>query len=180
MTLTRRIILTLGVILVFQLWLAMKSSPAQSLGPSLYELTDQSGYVEGCFDPCMCPIFFNPTLTGSFMLTAVSQGDGALFLVTEVEWQFAMGGETILVTGSGQYVIEGEQHQMVLDLFVGDAPLEQYDSGLVPLEGDLQGIVIAIAMNDFFCYDQVFYLDAVPAPVDETVSSWGSLKSIYR
>lgn len=178
---TRRIVLTLGVILAFPLGLALESSPAQILGPSLYELTDQSGYVEGCYDPCMCPIWFTPTLQGTFMLTLVSQGgDDAHFQATDVEWWFAMGQETILVTGSGNYNIEGEQHRMVLDLFVGDAPVEQFDSGLVALEGDLQMINIAIAMNDFYCYDQVFYVNAVPAPVKETISTWGSLKSTYR
>ena len=178
---TRRTFVTVGVLLTLTLSVALESSPAWALGPSLYELTDDGGYVEGCFDPCMCPIFMNLTLQGSFQLTSVSQEtDGAHFEVTAVDWQFVMGEEIIAVTGSGHYQIDSDQHRMVLDLLVGDGPEQQFDSGLVALESEVPGIFIAVALNGFYCYDYVFDIAAVPAPVEESTSSWGSLKSTFR
>ena len=176
-----RFLVPIGVLLALALCLALVPSPAWALGSSQYQLTDESGYIEGCFDPCMCPIFMNLTLQGSFQLAAASQdGEVALFEVTAIDWQFIRAEETISVIGSGQYTIDADQHQLVLDLQVGDAPAQQFDSGLVPLEGDFDGISIAVALNGFYCYDYVFALTAVPAPVEETASSWGSLKAIYR
>jgi hypothetical protein len=178
---TRRIFVTVGVLLTLTLSVALISSPTWALGPSLYELTDDGGYVEGCFDPCMCPIFMNLTLQGNFQLTSVfPEVDAAHFEVTAVDWQFTMGEEIITVTGSGHYQIDSDQHRMILDLIVGDGPAQQFDSGLVPLESEVPGIFIAVALNGFYCYDYVFDIAAVPAPVEESTSSWGSLKSTYR
>jgi hypothetical protein len=123
----------------------------------------------------------NPTLQGSFLLISVSQGeDGSLFEVIEVDWQFIQGDETILVTGSGLYQIDSEQHRLTLDLMVGDSPVQQFDSGLVLLQSEFPGIFIAVALNGFYCYDYVFDITALPAPVEVWSSSWGSLKSIFR
>ena len=178
---TLRFLVPIGVLLALALCLALLPSPAWALGSSQYQLTDESGYIEGCFDPCMCPIFMTLNLQGSFQLTAVSQdGEVALFEVAAIDWQYIRGEETIPVIGSGQYTIDGDQHQLILELQVGGEPAQQFDSGLVPLEGDVEGLSIAVALNGFYCYDYVFVVEAVPAPVEETMSSWGSLKSIYR
>ncbi len=170
-----------GLFLTINLWFTCFAPTTWALGPSLYKLTEESGYIEGCFDPCMCPIFWNPSLQGSFMLTAVDQGeDVALFEVFAIDWQFLQGEETISITGSGIYRIESGHHQLTLDLQVGGSPVQQYDSGLVPWQSEFPGIDISVAMNDFYCLDHVFVLKALPEPVENSVSSWGTLKSLYR
>ena len=177
----RPFFVTVGIILTVILWFALEPSSTWALGCSLYELTDESNYTEGCFDPCMCPIFSNFTLQGSFLLTSVSQGEGSShFGVLAVDWQFNQGKETIFVTGSGLYQIDSGHHRMTLNLLVGDAPVQQFDSGLVPLQSEFPVISIAVALNGFFCYDYVFDITASPAPVEQSSSSWGSLKSIFR
>jgi hypothetical protein len=178
---THRIFVTIVALLTITLLMALAPTPTWAQTSSLYKLTENSGYVEGCFDPCMCPIFWNPTLQGSFQLTAIPPDPGtAHFEVTAIDWQFIMGEEIITVTGSGHYQIESDQHRMILDLLVGDGPAQQFDSGLVPLESEVPGIFIAVALNGFYCYDYVFDIAAVPAPVEDAASSWGSLKSTYR
>jgi hypothetical protein len=170
-----------GIVLAFNFWFALDSSSSWATDYSLYELTDESMYLEGCYDPCDCLLMMNPTLQGSFLLNSVSQAeDGAFFEVLEVEWQFIQEDETILVTGSGLYQIDSGQHRLTLDLLVGAQPVRQFDSGLVPLQSEFPGISIAVALNGFYCYDNVFDITAVPAPVDLTSSSWGSLKSNFR
>jgi hypothetical protein len=91
-----------GIVLAFNFWFALDSSSFGATDCSLYELTDESMYLEGCYDPCDCLLMMNPTLQGSFLLNSVSQAeDGAFFEVLEVEWQFIQEDETIFVTGSG-------------------------------------------------------------------------------
>lgn len=177
----KRITVVTGVFLAINLWFAWFAPSTWALGSSQYKLTSNSSYIEGCYDPCMCPIWMNNSLQGSFMLTAVDQaGDVEVFEVGAIDWHFVREDETIAVTGSGYYWIDGDQHQLVLDLLVGDAAVDIYDSGLVARVSEFPGIIIAVAENGFFCYDHVFDLKAVPEPVGLSVSSWGSLKSIYR
>ena len=172
---------TTFALLTFALAVAFAPSPTWALGPSQYELTADSGYIEGCYDPCMCPIWWTPSLRGTFQLTVISQeDDGAQFEVTAIDWQFDMGEETTLVTGSGFYLFDGDQHQMVLDLQMNDGPVQQFDSSLIPVPSETPGIFIAVALNGFYCYDHVFDIDAIPAAVVESTSTWGSLKSIFR
>ena len=178
---TGHFLFPVGVILAVNLWFAFDTSAALALDPSMYELTDESNYIEGCYDPCDCLILLNPTLRGSFLLNSVSQGEGgSLFEVSDVDWQFIQGDETIFVTGSGLYQMDSGQHRLVLNLLVGNAPVQQFDSGLVPLQSEFPGIFIAVALNGFYCYDYVFDITALPAPVDLSSSSWGSLKSFFR
>ena len=94
--------------------------------------------------------------------------------------QFIQEDETIFVTGSGFYQIDSGQHRLTLDLLVGAEPVRQFDSGLVPLQSEIPGISIAVALNGFYCYDNVFDITARPAPVELTSSTWGSLKSNFR
>jgi hypothetical protein len=146
-----------------------------------YELESGSNYQEGCFEPCMCPIMMNETLEGTFLLESVSMGpDLCLFEVLDVEWQFVMGPDTFLVTGGGHYRIEGWQQQMVLDLRIGDGPVQTFDSGLVQAQAEFPDIAVAVALNGFFCYDFVFDILAEPAPVTRHASTWGELKALYR
>lgn len=168
------------VILATSLWWAWQVPAAWAFG-ALYRLETESHYIEGCYEPCMCPILMNQTLQGGFMLSPIRPGDdGSLFAVEAVAWQLQRGDETVAVTGSGQYRIDGELQRMSLDLRLGDAAVQHFDSGLVPLEVDAPAISIAVALNGFFCYDQVFAIAALPVPVELVHRTWGSLKSVYR
>jgi len=177
----RPFLLTVSAILTVNLWAAFESSATWALDPSLYELAAESTYIEGCYDPCDCLLLANQTLQGCFLLNSISEGvDDASFEVLAVDWQFTEGDETILVTGSGLYQVDSEQHRLTLDLLVGVSPVQRFDSGLVPLQGDFPGISIAVALNGFYCYDYVFDVTALPAPVGLSRSTWGSLKSVFR
>lgn len=177
----RNFVVLAGMFLTLNLWFACSAPSTWALGPSLYKLTEESGYIEGCYDPCMCPIFWNPTLQGTFMLTSVDPGEEiVLFEVWAIDWQFLRGEETVSVTGAGIYRIESDHHQLTLDLLVGGSDLQHFDSGLVPWQSELPGIDIAVAVNGFYCFDHVFQLRALPEPVGMSNSSWGNLKAIYR
>lgn len=177
----RRYLFIVSVLLAANLWLAFVSSPAWALDLTLYELTDESHHIEGCYSPCMCPLFLTNTLVGSFTLGPGSQeGDDALFEVWAIDWQFIQGDQTVGVTGSGLYRVGPQQHRLILDLVVAGAPVQQFDSGLVPVAGGFPGISIQVALNGFFCYDYVYSIAAQPAAVELTKSTWGSLKTNYR
>lgn len=163
------------------LCVAQAVSPSSTFGATDYELTDDSAYQEGCFEPCDCATFLFDTLEGTFLLRPVYQnGDSALFDVTQVEWQFIRDGETVPVTGSGLYRIEAGLQRMTLDLQIGADELRHFDSGLVPLAAEFPEIVIAVAVNGFYCFDYAFFIEAVPAPVSQECTTWGHLKSMYR
>lgn len=177
----RLFLFTAGTLFTVNLWLALDTSSTWALGSSLYELTDDSSYIDGCYDPCDCLISWNPTLQGDFLLSCDSQGEnGSYFEVSADDWQYLLEDETIFVTGSGFYQIEAGQHRLVLDLLVDGYPVRQFDSGLIPLQSEFPGISIAVAMNGFFCYDNVFDITALPALVERSRSSWGGLKSLFR
>ena len=48
-----------------------------------YRLGEDSDYIEGCFPPCLCPIWIVPELTGTFLLTPTGTTPGVR--------QFAVG-----------------------------------------------------------------------------------------
>ncbi len=147
----------------------------QNGGPSAvtvrYGLTERSTFQEGCWDPCACPITLEIPLRGTFDLTAT--GADPLFqhyAVSNVKWKILYAnstGTTTMreVTGQGTYKVGGEfavQQQMVLDLQIDGGPVQHFDSGLVVGGGGFPAIMITLTMNNMFCYDQVFRLDAVP------------------
>ena len=147
----------------------------------LYQLEETSGYEEGCFDPCMCPVWFNQTLRGTFLVEpAAAMDEFAVFDVTDVNLSYTQGDETIDVTGSGVYQRGTAQQRLELDLQRGDLPPQHFDSGLVPLTGVYPVIDIAVAVNGFFCYDYVFVIVAQAKAVNAPYETWGNLKATYR
>ena len=154
---------------------------ASAQDSSLYQLTEESQYIEGCFEPCMCPVYMTPSLSGSFQLNSLSQGaDVSLFEIFAIDWEFVLWEETLEVTGSGIFEVGSEQQQLILDLQVGDGPVQQFDSGLVTLQSEFPDISIAVALNDFYCYDYVFSISATQEAVGLSSSRWGTLKTYYR
>ena len=177
----RPFLFVIGVLLGSIPWIALDPSPAFALDSSLYQLTEDSQYIEGCFEPCMCPVFMTPSLSGSFLLNSLSQGaDVSLFEIFAIDWEFVLWDETMNVTGSGIYEVGSGQQQLILDLQVGDGPVQQFDSGLVTLQGEFPDISIAVALNGFYCYDYVFSIAAAQEIVELSSPGWGTLKSYYR
>jgi len=142
---------------------AQTSDPTQS---RLYRLSPTTTYEHGCFAPCMCPVLQSASVRGIFRLTHTGF-DGLFdhYAVTDLNWRVAVGTTVLIVTGSGTYKIGGEvarQHQLSLDLKVGDQPVEHYDSGLVVGGAGFPAIDIEISVHGRYCIDTVFDVHAKP------------------
>ena len=139
---------------------------------ALYVLGKGSEVVEGCFDPCQCPVRLADDLRGIF-LVAPLPAEPAPFRRFDVRWvlwvyDYVGGGERTLVAGHGTYEVGGEfaiTQRLALDLRVGEEPVTRYDSGSVAGGSDTEEfppIDVSISRNGQYCYDRVFTLNAVP------------------
>ncbi len=133
----------------------------------VYALTADSDFAEGCFPPLMCPTRLAEAIGGTFRLSSLSTSDSEGFeryAITEVYWLVRIGGEDIPITGSGFYRIggsSGSQQQMVLNLRVGDAKAQVFDSGVVPMYSPgLAAIDIVISINGQSYLDTVIGIQA--------------------
>jgi len=151
----------------------------------LYGLGDKATYVEGCFDPCECPILAQTGLEGSFLLRRA--GEDSQFVnyeLSQLSWLVMWQGEVFhRVEGTGLFRLDesGKQQQLLLNLsFDGDAVLT-FDSGVVPLDAEFPQLDVTVSMNGMYCYDRVFHL--IAAPNGEigvaSESAWGALKARY-
>jgi hypothetical protein len=137
-------------------------------GSVLYQLNPESSFQQGCFPPCLCPVMIAVPVKGTFVLTPT--GVDPLFshyAVTDVNWSVPISGSNMVVTGSGTYKIGGEfalQQQLSLDLQLGGAKVEHFDSGLVAGPAPFPKIQATISMNGLVCFDTVFYVSAAPGP----------------
>lgn len=138
--------------------------------PVLYRLQrNATTFEHGCFPPCLCPMMQTAYVRGTFKLTPTGY-DGLYYNydVTEVRWKVlrsAWGGEDVLITGSGTYRNGGEvaqEHQLELDLKVGDDPIEHFDSGLVAGGGEFPRIHIDISIHGRYCFDTAIDVHARP------------------
>jgi hypothetical protein len=133
-----------------------------------YTLGTTSEYQEGCWGPCACALYDPQPVGGVFDLVELQAGP--LFVeysVSGIDWQIVGGSPSAgsdHVTGVGIYVIGGEvalqQRLTALLAFGGGDPLA-LDSGMVG-GADFPAIDLTITMNNFFCFDQVFYLHTQP------------------
>ena len=169
-----------GLMLILALGSALNASSAAAES-TLYELTAESAYLEGCYEPCRCLLMQNQTLRGYFRLLDLGgEDEESVFAIGNITWEFRQDEESIPVTGFGIYRVTAEQQRLTLDLVVGDSPEQQFESGWVPRRATAPELAIAVALNGFYCYDYVFDVTARPAPVPLVPASWGSLKAIYR
>jgi hypothetical protein len=138
---------------------------------AVYVLGKDSHVIEGCLDPCECPVLLHDDLRGILLVEPIVTSPASPIRQFEVKWLlwfYGSGERTTFVTGQGTYEVGGEfgiQERLVLDLRVGDEPVTRYDSGLVVGGSDTElfpPIEIEIARNGFFCYDRVFSLQARP------------------
>jgi hypothetical protein len=167
------VVLTVLSVAAGVLGLSVPAALAQgaSEGSTIYRLNEKSSFQEGCFPPCMCPIFQATGVRGTFVLTPTGfDGLFKTYAVTDVNWTVDRGDREQRVTGAGTYKVGGEsgaQQRLALDLRIGDDPVQHFDSGLVDGGEQFPEIDATISMNGQVCYDQVFFVDASPVPPDQ-------------
>ena len=136
-----------------------------TVSDSIYQLTPESSFEEGCFDPCLCIVHYYDGLIGTFRMTPGAPDPlFQVYNITEVNWLVPRLGYR--VTGKGTYRIGGEfarMHQLQLDLEVADRDVQHYDSGLILGGSEFPSINLSIAMNGMICTDTVFHVQAKPA-----------------
>ena len=140
---------------------------------AFYTLLPQSQFTRGCFDPCLCAVMLGQELRGSFILIEDPVNPASPFRDFEVgslQWWVAFGGATVQITGSGHYRVGGEvavTQQLELDLQVGDAPVQHFDSGVVAGGGEFPAINVRISVSGAVCFDTV--IDVVAKPLFSTL-----------
>ena len=160
--------------IVIPLVLVAVTASAQADPPTvLYRLSGDSGFVYGCIEgECRCAVFF-VFMGGTFGLTPDPAQGPEVFEVSDIRWFTHWNGQVIdVITGSGTYTIDGDHHQIVLELQVNGGDPITVDSGLVARDSELPGIVIS-GLTDTFCFQQGVSLDAAPSAysVDLTMAS---------
>jgi len=137
-------------------------------GAALYALQPESSFTRGCFDPCMCPLMTTQPLVGLFGLVEIPGEEAAPFrefAVTFVQWRVKLGGEEVPIAGGGRYRVGGEfalTQQLELDLRIGSAPEQHFDSGLVVGGAEFPKLDVQISVNGGFCFDTVIDVVATP------------------
>ena len=152
----------------------------------LYALQDDATYVEGCFDPCMCPIMSEARLEGSFILRCTgTDGQFVNYELSQVSW-LVMWQDAVFhrVEGTGLFRLdeEGKQQQLLLQLSIDGNPPISFDGGVVPSLVPFPDLSATVSMNGMYCYDRVFHVTAAQngkiGVGDE--SAWGALKARFR
>ncbi len=163
------------LVLRFATALAQAGDP----GVTPYALDDSSTFEWGCFGPCACPVLEAP-LRGTFDLRR--QAPDPLFehyAVTNVMWKVPAVDGGLIITGSGEYKVGGEfavQHELSLDLVVGDHSPQHFDSGLVIGGGEFPRIDIEISVHGMqSCRDTVMNVHATPTTAG--VADRGALRA---
>jgi hypothetical protein len=154
--------------------LATAAQSQLSQSPTLYRLDPATSFEEGCQPPCQCPIITTSDVFGTFTLRFTNSDPAGFnhYAVERVNWEVDMPGSVRRVTGSGQYKVGGQfaiSQQLQLDLSFDGAAAVHFDSGVVAGGGGFPAIVIDIARNGFYCWDQVFRLQASPVAATSLV-----------
>lgn len=133
---------------------------------TLYRLNADAQYLEGCSDPCACPISTS-AIAGTFLLGPEMIGDAFNFReVTEVNWIVTRGNEQFTVTGSGGYYVsnwgEPRFHSLDLNLSIDGGPITYFFSDLHEMTTNDGSIDLSVSMNGMYCLDIVIEVDASP------------------
>lgn len=131
--------------------------------PVRYRLTSGAVFEQGCFDPCLCPLWVSPT-TGRFRLTPISiTGTYDTYSVTNINWRIGNNGDHI--TGQGVFTRFNEfaaLNRLELDLAVGSNAPEHFDSGMVAAGALWPLINVTISIHGMYCYDTAIVVKARP------------------
>ncbi|HYV20801.1 MAG TPA: hypothetical protein VFC25_17425 [Verrucomicrobiae bacterium] len=179
---TLRRALSLVSLFVVCLAASATSAPAQTAAgtaASLYLLAPASGYEDGCFDPCMCPVHITDGLAGTWRMTPAPPEPGFdVYRIDQVDW--LVPGVDLRVTGSGTYRLATDAtklQRLSLDLTIEGRPEQHFDSGLVVGGGAFPAIDLTVSMNNLVCHDTVFHVSA--APVIPRLTPYGLYGSNY-
>lgn len=148
--------------------------------PVVYRLNEPSGHAAGCVPPCLCPVFFNDDIRGTFGLTLTSVfGTVEQYHVSDVNWKLSEASGDTHITGSGKYTriagFAGILHQLTLELSFNGGTPRKFDSGLqnegtasltASSPSGFPDIVLAIA-EDVGCFHTSIAVDASPVPSAE-------------
>jgi hypothetical protein len=163
-----------GCAVLLLLGTAAASVSANAQTGTLYWLNQNSSFQQGCFPPCVCPVFAPVPVKGTLVLTPTGfDGLFNTYAVTDVNWVVSVDGTDMTVTGSGTYKIGGEvalQQELSLDLQVGGDKVQHFDSGLVAGPAPFPNIKVTISINGQVCRDKVFAVSASPVPSDQIQS----------
>ncbi len=158
------------------------AQPGLPTDGGIFRLTAESSYQHGCFPPCLCPLLVQSGVRGVFKVTPVGF-DGVVheFAVEDVNWTVPFENadgtvQPLRVIGSGSYFVGSPdpitvvQHRMILDLHVGDEPVQHFDSGWVLYDdSSVTHINITVSINDLYCFDTAFVIDAEVVPATEII-----------
>ncbi len=141
----------------------------------IYRLNDAATYTEGCWAPCLCPIWMADNIKGTLILTQTGSGGTYLtYRVSQVNWYVKRGDTDIRVTGKGRYTrisgVAGWMHQLELMLSIDGADAVLFDSGLVNGGEDFPNMTgLTLSKNGLYCYDTAIGVDASPVPCRDIV-----------
>jgi hypothetical protein len=137
---------------------------------TIYGLTVDGSFQQGCFPPLACPVQIPQAVGGTFRLLEIPRPGLEIeqFLVTDLFWLVRLRGEDVRITGSGTLTRFSRGPVVVqrLGLFlrIGDAEAEAFDSGFVVDRGAFPDLDITISIHGQRGIDTVIRVDAVPFP----------------
>ena len=147
---------------------------AESTCETLFALTADASFEEGCFPPCECLLVKATGFRGTFTLGGEIT-DSAIISqkVTNLYWIATIGDAEVEIIGSGVYRRTSGPtppvHALDLDLMVDGGEPQIFSSGWLPLESDDGSISIPISINGQTCRDTLIVVDAEPIPPDEVL-----------
>jgi hypothetical protein len=135
-----------------------------------YRLLSESTFQRGCFGPCLCALWEEEPIRGTFSLVPLQRNPlFTEFAVVDIDWRVTpltdVSGTEIPVRGFGTYRFGGEvaaEQELALDLAVGEEPLTHYDSGVVAGGQNFPRIDLLISINGVYCYDTLIDVHAAP------------------
>lgn len=134
---------------------------------TLYKLSADSTYQEGCFGPCLCPVSAPLTISGTFKLIPLKPVMlYNRYSLDEISWTVINPDGTVAhtITGFGIYQAGGEfarMHQLALELSIDNSDLMHFDSGLVAAGSQFPVISVSVDRGTL-CYDILMYINAAP------------------
>lgn len=159
---------------------ATPSAVAPVAASALYRLELNSTYEQGCFPPCLCPVFFQGRPAGTLRLVPATGPDPAYryFTVSEVNWKIPHSGlpsgEWLRATGFGTFRIQRPSanalppfQQLTLTLVFDNAAATVFDSGVVRAGALFPNIDASISIHGGVCNDTVIRVAASPVPASD-------------
>lgn len=147
---------------------AVNASPVAVSEVESYLIDGAGVMVEGCFDPCACPLSLLGIVSGTFELVSLGELSGKqAFSVVKLNWvvdgeDYAGADKT--VKGFGYYLLDSsskvEIQELALSLNIDGGPSQLFKSG--PELSSFPIISSAVSLNGMYCFDTLFQFEAVP------------------